>query len=90
MAAVIKIVKRNDDAPCPEAGQYVVMFDHDANFGHGQGEFKADRDYALRFPDKAAAEAFVQRAGRWRPTRPETGEPNQPLAAYAVTIEEVP
>ena len=88
MAAVIKIVERADHSPSPEANQYVVMYDHDGEYGRGLGEFSANIEHALLFPDKAAAMEFWQRTARWRATRPD-GEPNRPLTAYTVEIEEI-
>jgi hypothetical protein len=88
MAAVIRIIERADSSDSPEAGQYVVVFDHDAHAGRGTGMFSRDVAHALRFNTKADAIEFWNRASRLRPLRPD-GEPNKPMTAYTVEIEEV-
>ena len=88
MPAVIKIVQRADGSPTPEAGRYIVQFDHDALRGRGTGHYLPEVKYALRFPNAAAAMAFWRRQSVLRPMRPD-GEPNRPLTAYTVEIEDV-
>jgi len=88
MAAVIKIVARADGSHSPEAGDYVVEFDHDAYRGRGMLKSLPDPRYALRFADKAAAMEFWRRTSALRPIRPD-GEPNRPLTAYTVEIMDV-
>jgi len=88
MPAVIKIVQRADGSFTPEAGQYVVQFDHDAGRGRGFLDCRPELVYALRFPDAAAAMEFWRRDSRLRPVRPD-GQPNRPLTAYTVEIVDV-
>jgi hypothetical protein len=89
MAAVIRIVERADGSLSPEAGQYVVWFDHNGEFGRGAGTFDPRKDYALRFDSGAAAMEFWARVASRYQTR-DDGLPNKPLTAYTVEIEEVP
>lgn len=75
--------------PCPHANQWVKQFDHNAYNGQGQGVFTPDPERALRFDSAAAAMMFWGRQSTVRPLRPD-GEPNKPLTALTVVIEQLP
>lgn len=86
---VIRMQGFANGAPCPHAGQYLKSFDFDAHDGRGHGEFCAKPRHAKIFPSAVAALEFWRTTSTVKPLR-EDGEPNRPLTAANVSIEEIP
>jgi hypothetical protein len=86
MKTVILAVGFANGEPCPHSNQWLASFDHEAFGGQGHGVFTKDPDFAMRFPDAAAAMAFWGRQSITKPRRPD-GRPNKPLTALTVVIE---
>jgi hypothetical protein len=70
-------------------GTWLQRYDPDAYEGHGEVVATMDPADAMRFADTAAAMEEWKRPSTVRPTRAD-GEPNRPLSALTVSIEELP
>lgn len=86
---VIRMQGFANGAPCPHAGQYLKSFDFDAHDGRGYGEFCVKPRHAKIFASAKDAFEFWRTASKVKPLR-EDGEPNRPLTAANVSIEEIP
>lgn len=69
-------------------GNYLETFDADAFDGGGDATFTGDPAKAMRFESFEAASACWKQQSKVRPLRSD-GEPNRPLTAFCVTIEEL-
>jgi hypothetical protein len=71
------------------AGEWLESYDPDANEGRGYAEFTRDPARALSFESMADAWACWNQQSRVRPLR-EDGQPNKPLTAFTITVENLP
>jgi hypothetical protein len=70
-------------------GNYLEWSDPDANFGRGDDRWTRERAKAKRFPTVKAAMDCWKARSKLIPTRPD-GQPNRPMTAYSITVEEIP
>jgi len=84
---LIRAVDFANGAPCPFAGQWLKEFDFDADDGRGFGVFTDNRAEAVRFGSRRLALLFWRTTSSIKPIR-EDGEPNRPLTAMSIDIEE--
>jgi len=83
---VMRVVEFAAGEECPVAGHYLKSFDFDAYNGQGYGEFTANIEQAMKFPNRAAAMEFWGRQSTIKPLRPD-GLPNKPLTSTTMSIE---
>jgi hypothetical protein len=68
-------------------GRYVLSFDNDYQRGEGMMEHTPSIHLAMHFSTTQEAWAFYRQQSRLHPTRPD-GQPNRPLTAWHMMIEE--
>jgi hypothetical protein len=73
----------------PASGPYLEWFSVDAYDGRGSDIWTHDVSKAMRFPSFEAATECWRRQSTVTPLRTD-GQPNRPLTAYNVIIEQVP
>lgn len=86
---LIRAVGFANGVPCPHEGQYLETFDFEASGGRGYGTFTPHAERALQFATAGDAIAFWRTPSATVPTRPD-GQPNRPLTALTVEIEDAP
>lgn len=86
---VIKAVGFANGVHCPHAGQYLRKADFEAHRGRGFMTFTHDVRRAMRFNDVQDLMEFWRTQSRTVPLRPD-GQPNRPLTALTIEIEEAP
>ena len=69
-------------------GEYLQFADIEAHGGRGYAEFTKKLKRAKRFASYEAAFEFWRAQSKTLPLRPD-GQPNRPLTAFNITIEEV-
>jgi hypothetical protein len=80
-------VSRNP-RPAP-VGQLLQSYDPEAHGGQGTATWTPDPAKALRFATAKAAHEFWNQVSKSRPVRAD-GQPNRPLTAFTVLIEDLP
>ena len=88
MPVIMRVVGFASGIHCPIAGQYLETFDHNAYCGKGFGTFTISPKCAMQFNNFEAALCFWKQVSDKYPTRAD-GQPNRPLSATTVTLEEV-
>lgn len=73
----------------PRLPRWLRTADVEAHDGRGDVTFTLLAHEALAFPDQVAAFEFWRQQSTARPLRPD-GQPNRPLTAFTVSIEELP
>jgi hypothetical protein len=90
MSCVILLVGTVAGVPTEFDGKYVKLYDptyvHPDGYDGGILEVTSDKCEAMQFPDAGAACAKWMQAYGWRE---DDGEPNRPLTAWNVSVEEV-
>lgn len=71
-------------------GQWVKAYDPDANDGRGALATTDDPADARRFVAVGDAWDFYRQTSRVHPVRLTDGQPNRPLTAFSVVIEDAP
>jgi hypothetical protein len=84
---VIRAVGFANGQYCPHEGQYLKKADFEAFGGQGHMTFTNDVNKALKFATAGDALIFWQTTSKTRPKRPD-GQPNRPLTALTVEIED--
>ena len=85
---VIRLTENPDHSILVD-GPFLKSFDFEAFNGLGEASYTRDATEALLFPDAEAALAFCHTQSKTLPVRSD-GNPNRPLSALAVEIEEAP
>ena len=70
-------------------GDFLAWFDADACDGFGTASWTDDPNRALLFATHEEAAVFWRTQSTVRPIRAD-GQPNRPLSAYTVSVEEIP
>ena len=88
MSYGIRAVGFANGAPCPHANQWVRAFDFDYADGLGFGVFTPEPKRARKFKGPVEAFEFWRTQSTVKPFR-DDGEPNRPMTALTVVMEEL-
>jgi hypothetical protein len=88
-STVIRCAGAAGDFPCDTIGQYLEFYDFEYADGRGLAKFTPDPAKAKKFSSRLVAIEYWRTISRTVPRRPD-GQPNRPLTAYHILIEELP